>query len=278
MGVPPLEGQDGDYSLPSPPHVHNSLPGHVAGPVVQAGVIQNVTVHYRPDNESSQPDEATPTGVLGAKVPRTAAGIAEIRRSRPNLWEYLLYAGELHVGLEGLEAKFLDHTLGHRITGQVIADEAGAIDRLQTAFQDLEAVSADVERWMSQEAQTRAFGPPGTPGDPELITHIARRLLAAYESLMDWAVAMRSVRPPSTMVALFEVASRYSQASIEGFREFVTVLVGEVDQASDVLARQDGSTAHIDATYTMTISPEVIKQFDREQRRLGRRQWWRAAR
>ncbi|MFE7135640.1 hypothetical protein ACFVIM_32760 [Streptomyces sp. NPDC057638] len=289
MGVAPAEGGDGDFLLQPPAGVHNAVDGEVAGPVVQAGMIQHLTVHYQGEPAARQDDEAVPVLELGATVPRTRADIERTRRRRPNLWEYLLYAGELRVGLAELETKRLDHSLGHRIAGQVIQDELSASRHLAMEFRELLDVAHGVAVWMSKEAQEKAFGPPGVPGDPELITHIARRLLSTYESLMDRAIALRSVRPPSRMATLFEIASRYPQAAIDGFDAFVETLVRQVDHASTVLARQDGTAAHIEVVYTMTIDPEVIRRFNDEQHRLAperfppaepprgrpaRRRWW----
>ncbi|KPI06062.1 hypothetical protein OK074_4286 [Actinobacteria bacterium OK074] len=282
--VEPVEGDDGDFLLrppgpPAPPrpvgdpprHVGNAVSGSVAGPVVQAGVIQSVTVNYQAGDGSSRPEQprpATTPPALGAQVPRTAEDIAETRRSRPNLWEHLLYAGELHVGWTALEAKRLDHALGHRTNGPLIRDEAEAMSHLDAAVQELRQISASVGRWLSPDAQLRALGPPGAPGDAALIAHIVQRLLSTYESLIDWAVALRSARPPARLVKLFEVTSRLSEGSIHAFDSFVETLVRQTDEASALLARQDGSTAVITVTYTMTISPDVLDEIDRESRRV----------
>lgn len=270
--VSPAESHDGDFLLQPPKHVGNSLSGSVSGPVVQAGMIQNVTVNYRADPDSPPADKAAATGALGVRVPRTREAVGETLRTRPNIWEYLLYAGELYVGLESLETKRLDYALGHRTNGQVLTGtEAAAY--LQASFDELARVSSGVNTWMSRDAQEKAFGLPGVPGTPELIVHIARRLLSTYEALIDWAIDLRSTRPPAKMAKLFEIASLYSRDSIEAFHGFVETLTKEVDEASTLLARQDGSTASITVTYTMDIAPEVIKRFNKEYRRVMRKRW-----
>ncbi|MFI0979778.1 hypothetical protein ACH4SP_22600 [Streptomyces sp. NPDC021093] len=278
MEVPPSDDHNGDFLLQPPQHVSNSVSGQASGPVVQAGVIHNVTVNYQANSASLEADTPPTTGFLGARVPRTPAEVAEVRRSRPNLWEYLLYAGELRVGLEGLQSKRLDYSLGHCSIGPAIPDAAEASFHLQAAFGELEKAGTSVNRWMSQEAQDRAFGLPGSPGDPELIVHIAHRLLGVYESLMDWAIALRSMRPPGDMARLFELASLYSRGSIDGFHRFVETLASETDRASATLAKGDGSVAHITVTYTMSIDPDVIRDFNAERRQVERKPGKRARR
>lgn len=188
----------------------------------------------------------------------------------PNLWEHLLLAGELCVGLKELESKRFDYFLGHRDGGRMLLDEDGAIAHLEAAFSEVQQVISGAERWLSQDAQDKALGPPGVPGDPELIRHLTGRLLGVYESLIDWAIDLRSERPPAHMLRLFELASLHARASITGFESFVETLVEETDQASAALAGRDGGTATIAVTYVMTIDPDVIKQFEKEARIVRR--------
>ncbi|MEU3354304.1 hypothetical protein [Streptomyces sp. NPDC037389] len=189
----------------------------------------------------------------------------------PAAWEYLLFAGELHVGLKDLESKRFDYSLGHRVIGQALPGEAEASAYLTAAFAEGQRIASDVNRWMSQEAQDKAFGLPGEPGDRELITHLAGRLLEVYESLIDWSIDLRSARPPAHMFRLFELASRFMQASIGSFESFVETLVEETDRASAALARQDGEPLRLTVDYVMTVEPEVMKEFDKEKRKVKRR-------
>ncbi|MBO0654773.1 hypothetical protein J1792_18935 [Streptomyces triculaminicus] len=248
----------------------------MTGPVFQAGVVHNVTLNYQTGpvaTPASLTGQVPAAGALGAKVPRTREELTKTREAMPNLWEYLLLAGELCVGLKGLESKRFDYNLGHRDSGRVLLDEDGATAHLVGAFSEMQQIVSGAERWLSQDAQHKALGPPGTPGDPELIGHLAGRLLGVYESLIDWAVDLRSERPPAHMLRLFELASLYPRASIKGFESFVETLVEETDRASAALARQDGGVATITVTYVMTIDPDVTKQFEKEKRnvRKGRK-------
>ncbi|WP_367138205.1 MULTISPECIES: hypothetical protein [Streptomyces] len=252
----------------------NELSGNVTGPVIQAGLVQNVTLNYQADPAVTPPGPASEVpvaGALGVNVPRTREELAKTRETMPAVWEYLLFAGELHVGLKALEPKRFDYSLGHRLVGRALPDEAEAGAYLARAFTEAQQISSDVERWMSQDAQNRAFGLPGEPGDRDLITHLAGRLLGVYESLIDWSIDVRSARPPAHMNRLFELASRFVQASIGSFESFVETLVEETDRASAAVARQDGEPIHLTVSYVMTIEPEVIKEFDKEKRRVRRR-------
>ncbi|MFD8994324.1 hypothetical protein [Streptomyces abikoensis] len=252
----------------------NELSGNVTGPVIQAGVVHNVTLNYQADPVVA-PDppasEVPAAGALGATVPRTREELARTREAMPAVWEYLLFAGELYVGLKELELKRFDYSLGHRVIGRTLRDEVEANAYLAAAFAEAQRIGSDVDRWMSQEAQDKAFGLPGEPGDRDLITHLARRFLGIYESLIDWSIDLRSASPPAHMLRLFELAARFMRASIVSFESFVETLVEETDRASATVARQDSEPIRLTVAYVMTIDPDVMKEFDKEQRKVKRR-------
>ncbi|WP_189451706.1 hypothetical protein [Streptomyces abikoensis] len=252
----------------------NDLSGNVTGPVIQAGVVHNVTLNYQADPVVA-PDppasEVPAAGALGATVLRTREELARTREAMPAVWEYLLFAGELYVGLKELELKRFDYSLGHRVIGRTLRDEVEANAYLAAAFAEAQRIGSDVDRWMSQEAQDKAFGLPGEPGDRDLITHLARRFLGIYESLIDWSIDLRSVSPPAHMLRLFELAARFMRASIVSFESFVETLVEETDRASATVARQDSEPIRLTVAYVMTIDPDVMKEFDKEQRKVKRR-------
>lgn len=64
-----------------------------------------------------------PDGWPGDRAPRTQREADEVRSERPPGWEYLYFAGVLHVEKEALEGKYLDHELAYAaLSGERIDD------------------------------------------------------------------------------------------------------------------------------------------------------------
>lgn len=59
-----------------------------------------------------------PDGWPGDRAPRTQREADEVRSERPPGWEYLYFAGVLHVEKEALEGKYLDHELAYAAVGR----------------------------------------------------------------------------------------------------------------------------------------------------------------
>jgi hypothetical protein len=96
------------------------------------------------------------------RVPRTAEEEAALVRTRPDGWEYLLFASVLRRRMAELEPKHRDHQLRliRPRSGPVLAD-AHAIEFIRSAFREASVLTDNFNRVFDEEAQERAFGAPG---------------------------------------------------------------------------------------------------------------------
>jgi hypothetical protein len=125
------------------------------------------------------------------RSPRTAEQKRELLAQRPEAWECLLYAGVLWQRRQALESKWRDYELGYGRPTRQHLDDRQALAVLSNASDDLAACSQNIVKMLDSKAQERAFGAPGQPGNPELIEHIATRIVEGYEEMLDVAAGLR---------------------------------------------------------------------------------------
>ena len=106
---------------------------------------------------------------------------------KPDGWEYLYFASELLRLRESVEEKYRDYMVrAGAKTGPRVRDE-DIPHFLQTATGNASRLAGSLDHVMGAEAQERAFGAPGHPGDPAWIEHLAKSWNGVYEGFLDWA-------------------------------------------------------------------------------------------
>jgi len=205
------------------------------------------------------------------RVPRTPAQQRELLAQRPPAWEYLLYGGVLWQRRNALEEKWRDHELGYASrTGQHY-DRFEVFTFLQNSLSDLAACPENILKMLSTNAQLRAFGAPGEPGNAELIEHIATRLVGIYEQMMDVASTLRGAGVPEELSEVMEATARLADQPLKEIRDFIDHYVAEVDTLPERLT--NGEDVRITMDLTLTIDDEAsanqAREMDRARRRLG---------
>ena len=169
------------------------------------------------------------TGVLAStstidRVPRTEIERQQVLQDRPLGWEYLYFAGQLRHERDRIEAKYRDHEMGYARRTGIEVSHGGIGGYLARTSQEASHLSQTLAQMMGQEAQARAFGAPGQPGDPDRLFHLAKRWNSVYEQFMDWAAGIRAVRALPEYGSALELLARYADGPIERYREFVRQL------------------------------------------------------
>jgi hypothetical protein len=141
-------------------------------------------------------------------------------------------------------------------------------DYLARAAQEASHLSQTLTRLMGQEAQIRAFGAPGQPGDPDRLFHLAKRWNSVYEQFIDWAAGVRGVGALPEYRHALELLARYADGPIERYREFVDNLVTMVDKLPAAVAT--GKTIRLELTLVLSIPDEVYDAFMSELDRLSK--------
>lgn len=197
------------------------------------------------------------------RVPTTAEEMELLLALRPQYWEYWAYAGVLKLGLEVLNAKYLDYEMGFaRRTGDSYEGRE-AFDFLKPSIDHTVVLIEMMNSALNAEIEERAFGRPGEPGDPDRITHIAQRFLDVYEGLMDESARILGATLPDEFRRAQRAAARLGVNVVEEIREFV----GEVERTMNGLPEllegrtEDDEPLEIQLTCVVTANDEANREF-----------------
>lgn len=131
------------------------------------------------------------------RVPRSSAEEALLLNTRPDGWEYLLFAAVLLRERDALDTAWRDHRIRYSPAGGPVLEDDQAEAMLKTVFREAAAITTNVAPLASPETLESAFGKPGEPGDPEVITHVAERFVDVYRRLLGGQVGSEPPLSPS---------------------------------------------------------------------------------
>jgi hypothetical protein len=203
------------------------------------------------------------------RVPRTAEEEAALLRTRPEGWEYLLFASVLRREMDALEPKFRDHELRFAppaVGPRLVASDASSL--LQSAFRESIELMENFNRLFDPAAHERAFGQPGQPGDAARLEHLASRIIDVYEALLDWGSRVRQAPLAEEFTRAAELASRFVDRPIQQFRDFVDEVVAEVDRLPAALRAESSEPVKVAVTLTLSIDDGLEQELADELRRL----------
>lgn len=203
---------------------------------------------------------------FNGRTPRTAAEAAILLGERPAGWEYLLFSYYLTAGIESSRDRYNDHRIGFASGGDFIPSEE-IRGYLQSELARMSATADSFESLLRGPAQEAAMGLPGEEGDPELIQHLASRLVAIYAELLSWAYRLRAASSPipagrEAMRAL----SDYANQPTEAIRAFVVDFQLRMDALSPQL--QSGQDVHLTLGINFEIPKEISRAYHRAERKL----------
>jgi hypothetical protein len=237
--------------------------------------VNSISEQLRELSVSTEGERPLDQSLVGNRVPRTAHEQKALLLARPRGWEYLLFGGALFLGKENLEKKWHDYEIPpyrrtHEITDISLASEylSGEMNQI------VELVNA-LERVFSPEIQDQAFGPPGVEGDAHRIEHLAGRVISTYEGILDWAAAVREVRPPELLAPAFEVVPQMVGRPLRKFRDFVDSAVDELDRLHKVLSEEEPDEPIVlTLDLSLELDQEVMAEYHRRIKRARRIQRW----
>jgi hypothetical protein len=204
------------------------------------------------------------------QVPRDESGRLELLATRPPLWEYLLFGNVLYVSRSAYEARWRDYQLGYSLKVGPLIEPTQILDMISERMSRAAAITSNLELILAPAAQERAFGNPGEPGDAALIEHMAVRLIDLYALLLEWAEETRALRVPDWAERLKGLAVSFVRQPLQRAHDFVDEFIAEIEQAIADLA--DGSSqVTITMKLTFTIDDALVREFQKERRRIRRR-------
>jgi hypothetical protein len=216
-------------------------------------------------------DTAVDLGFISG-VPSTAIERARLLAARPDGWEFMLCAGVLLEGLNGLESKWRNHEL--RIPRGPKREIPFTPEGFRLFSREIGWVADQIaarNRVFDKSVQERAFGAPGEPGDPAQIEHFAQTIVDSYETLLDWSAEIRNLSCPREWAEVRELTARMVDQPIRQIRAFVNQAVEESSRLpSRIAAHRDGDepvTIHlilelsVDDEVTAAIEPTFERAY-----------------
>ncbi|WP_329463870.1 hypothetical protein [Streptomyces sp. NBC_01431] len=216
---------------------------------------------------SRPPDDVQ---ILVDWVPRDAEEQRALISQAPPAWEYLLFASALKLGKERLEPKWRDFQTGYGRRNGMYHDESSSIQRLVDAFSDVEGVVERMVMVFSARIQEEAFGPPGVRGNSDSILHLAGRVVAGYEEILDWASEIRGeVYPESTKNAA-KLAAQMAERPAQDVRDFIDRVFLEISKLPDLL-KLPNPRVKLSLELTVTVDDAAVLAFTKEVRKIRRK-------
>ncbi len=205
-------------------------------------------------------------------VPRDEAGRQLLLLERPPLWEHFYLAAQLLHERELVHPMYRDHRLRYAPrTGQVVP-RGQIFDFMKVTADEVARLTSTLMQLMSPQAQDAALGPPGHPGDPAQIAHLAARWNGIFVGFMQWAARLRGASVPSDAQPAIDALAAYVDEPIEAYVAFVGRFAVQIESLSRrVAAGETGIVAS--QVLELEISPHVVAAFRAELKKLRRR--WR---
>lgn len=205
---------------------------------------------------------------IGLKVPRNAADAMRLLIDRPPGWEYLYFGAIVHREMTRLESRWRDHQMRyvHR-SDRVPVPQGQELVFLGNVMREASTI-INIEGVLSPEMQARAFGLPGESGDPEMIEHLATRLVAVYRDQMSWAAMVRGAMVDEEFERLFALTAQLVDLPILQFRQFVDASLSRLDRISMLQTAEIPS--YLPLELTITADDALLAAQRREMRRITR--------
>ena len=216
----------------------------------------SATYRARPYQDKAQPDTGPATGSTqfkgseGHDSLRTGA-VAEIISQRGPAWEQRLFAQALILALKVPSPSVAREPTSPPI--ESIPDMMRWSTARMKVFEDfIERCTAIVEK----DLQT-ALGPPGKPGDPDLLLRAAWDLGQEAARITASTEQARQVPVAAQFLELREALSHAADQPLRAMREFGPRLLSAIDQALKSPAGSDESRIHVVLKFQLENSEKL---------------------
>ena len=185
--------------------------------------------------------------------------ISLLLHERPAGWEYLLYAGAMCSGIERLEVKYSDYSIGYAPRLGVVIKRDEFLHFAMSQLGELEVMIEDLNKVVGPQVMEEVLGAPGVSGEPDKILHGASRLVRLYEDMLLWAERIRGMAMPSGYREIIEILAQLASPSIFELRDFVHRFGDQINELPEKIAR--GEKVTIVETITFTLDGDLATSF-----------------
>jgi hypothetical protein len=112
---------------------------------------------------------------------------------KPKLWEARLFAQSLVDQIVAFKDLRRDYELGIALGIQEYISVDDFLEWLQTRIAEIIVITSSISKLVNVVLK-KAFGPLGTPGDPEQITYATRKIASVYREAIEWSLRISRTR------------------------------------------------------------------------------------
>jgi hypothetical protein len=201
-------------------------------------------------------------GLIPSSIANLSAGCLKIAMERPFGWEHLLFSRVLRDEIDALSDIERDLKFDIRL-GPV------RFLPIQEAFAWLDVQNQRVLRIIKSGetlvnvALPEALGPPGKPGDPELLVYVARRMGAVCKELLQWKQDFSEVEVHQELGQLFLLISNFTKDALDNWQRFPDEIDSAIVDARAARDRGEKFSRDLKFTLRTVWTPELQAEFAR---------------
>jgi hypothetical protein len=127
---------------------------------------------------------------------------------------------------------------------------------------------ADAINVLMNTTLSTAFGPPGQPGDPEMIAFVAKHVGACYREALEWADRVKRASSDEQLQDVLKTLGVFSKDIIQQIERFGPDCLNAIDEA---MAQPRSSSQPAVVHMTLTVRLTGIDDFMQKAEELGQR-------
>jgi len=167
-----------------------------------------------------------------------------IALERPKAWEYRLFGQILVDEVESCRDLKRDYEIGVVLGLGNYVSLANFYPWMLARIFELQRMTEALGKLVNEESQ-KAFGPPGTPGDPEAIIFAARRIGDVYRHALEWAQEVRRAAVENRLVAIVEQLAGFVGHIVEQIEKVGPSLLTKITEAPAQPAGAEATTVKL---------------------------------
>jgi|GEM_PF-2287211 len=180
---------------------------------------------------------------------------------KPLGWEYLTFIQVLKDGLAGYHNAYQDFLAGKvDIAGDEIADTTGADVKARMEVSGYYVQK--IEKLMTPENVTRAFGGAGEPGNEEAIRQLGSGIVSVFGELLQWGRDVRACRVPAGWGPLYAALANYVVAPLAEITAFAADFEHRATTILDDVAAGRPPSTSLTLTLKITVADENVRAFN----------------
>ena len=175
-------------------------------------------------------------------------------------WAWLYFASELARGLAACQPQYLEYqSQAVGVGGEAVADPEANIRVLSD---EMSAVVAKANGLLDPALMEQALGPPGKPGNEEVIRVVTAGLTGVYAEMISWGLRVRGADVGPKWQPAYAALSKYVSLPLHQFQDFSAALSTRMSQLVTDLRAGKTPDHEVDMTLTLTVDPTATSEFN----------------